>query len=198
MATLTVDFFTSLDGNGSAHGWTGYWGKEGPELRNYLVQKYAQDQVLVYGARTFREFRKFVVEYDEPYYESLNALPKIVFSSTLHEPLGWSNSTVIAEDAVTAMSRLKRDTDKPMRSHGSLSLNRALLAAGLVDFLEVMVFPAITGKAGYAALFEDGPEFDLDLVESTVLDGRTLKLVYVPHLHSAGIPEGVGPQRREG
>ena len=72
------------------------------------------------------------------------------------------------------------------------------LAAGLVDFLEVMVFPAITGKAGYAALFKDGPDFDLDLVESAVLDGRTLKLVYVPHLHTPGIPEGVGPQRREG
>jgi hypothetical protein len=51
-------------------------------------------------------------------------------------------------------------------------------------------------RAGYAALFQDGPEFDLDLVESTVLDGRTLKLVYGPHLHT-GIPEGVGPQRRE-
>ena len=198
MATLTVDFFTSLDGNGSARGWTGYWGKEGPELRNYLVQKYAQDQVLVYGATTFRELRKFVVEYDEPYYESLNALPKIVFSRTLEEPLGWSNSRVISEDAVTAMTRLKRDTDKPMRSHGSISLNRALLAAGLVDLLEVTVFPAITGRAGYAALFKDGPDFDLDLVESAVLDGRTLKLVYVPHLHTGGIPEGVGPPRREG
>jgi dihydrofolate reductase len=196
MATLTVDFFSSLDGNGSAHGWPGYWGKEGPELREYLVQKYARDQVLVYGATTFRAFREFVVEYDEPYYESLNALPKIVFSSTLQEPLGWSNSTVISEDAVIAMTRLKRETDKPMRSHGSISLNRALLAAGLVDFLEVTVFPAITGKDGYAALFQDGPGFDLDLVESTVLDGRTLKLVYVPHLHT-GIPEGVGPQRRE-
>jgi dihydrofolate reductase len=160
------------------------------------VRKYAQDQVLVYGATTFREFRKFVVEYDEPYYDSLTALPKIVFSSTLSEPLGWSNSTVISEDSVTAMERLKRETDVPMRSHGSISLNRALLAAGLVDFLEVMVFPAITGKAGYASLFHDGPEFDLELVESTVLDGRTQKLVYVPHMHT-GIPEGVGPQRRE-
>jgi dihydrofolate reductase len=196
VATLTVDFFSSLDGNGSARGWPGYWGKEGPELRDYLVQKYAQDQVLVYGGTTFREFRKFVVEYDEPYYDSLTALPKIVFSSTLREPLGWSNSTVISEDAVTAMERLKRKTDVPMRSHGSISLNRALLAAGLADFLEVMVFPAITGMAGYASLFHDGPEFDLELVESTVLDGRTQKLVYVPHLHT-GIPEGVGPQRRE-
>ena len=196
MATLTVDFFSSLDGYGSAHGWPGYWGKEGPELREYLVQKYSQDQVLVYGATTFRAFREFVVQYDEPYYESLNTLPKIVFSSTLQEPLGWSNSTVISEDAVTAMARLKRETDKPMRSHGSISLNRALLAAGLVDFLEVTIFPAITSGSGYAALFEDGPEFDLDLVDSTVLDGRTLNLVYVPHLHT-GIPEGAGPQRRE-
>jgi dihydrofolate reductase len=196
MATLTVDFFSSLDGNGSARGWPGYWGKEGPELRDYLVKKYAQDQVLVYGATTFREFRTFIAEYDEPYYDSLTALPKIVFSSTLSEPLGWSNATVISEDAVTAMERLKRETDAPMRSHGSISLNRALLAAGLVDFLEVMIFPAITGKDGYAALFHDGPGFDLELVESTVLDGRTQKLVYVPHLHT-GVPEGVGPQRRE-
>ena len=60
----------------------------------------------------------------------------------------------------------------------------------------MMIFPAITGKAGYAALFHDGPELDLELVESTVLDGRTQKLVYIPHLHS-GVPEGVGPQRRE-
>jgi len=196
MASFTVDFFSSLDGNGSARGWPGYWGKEGPELRDDRVQTFAQDQVLVFGATTFREFRKFVVEYDEPYYESLNALPKFVFSRTLHEPLGWDNSTLVSEDAVTAVERLKRETDVPMRCHGSITLNRALLAAGLVDRLEVMLFPAITGKAGYAALFQDGPEFDLELVESTVLDGRTLKLVYVPHLHAA-IPTGVGPQRRD-
>jgi dihydrofolate reductase len=196
MATFTVDFFCSLDGNGSARGWPGYWGKEGPELRDDRVRTFSQDQVLVFGATTFREFRKFVVEYDEPYYDSLNDLPKIVFSSTLQEPLGWQNSTLIAEDAVVAIGRLKRETEVPMRSHGSISLNRALLAAGLVDRLEVMVFPAITGRVGYASLFQDGPEFDLELVESTLLDGRTQKLVYVPHLHH-GIPEGVGPQRRD-
>jgi len=195
MASFTVDFFSTLDGNGSAKGWPGYWGKEGPELREDRVRTFAQDQVLVFGATTFREFRQFVVEYDEPYYDSMTALPKLVFSSTLEEPLGWENSALVKEDAVTTVERLKRETDLPMRSHGSISLNRALLAAGLVDRLEVMVFPAITGSAGYAALFKDGPEFDLELVDSTVLDGRTLKLVYTPHLHNA-IPEGVGPQRR--
>lgn len=195
MASFTVDFFCSLDGNGSARGWPGYWGKEGPELRADRVRTFAQDQVLVFGATTFREFRHFVAEYDEPYYDSLNTLPKLVFSSTLEEPLGWQNSTLVDEDAATAIERLKRETDVPMRSNGSISLNRALLAAGLVDRLEVMVFPAITGRAGYASLFHDGPEFDLELIESTVLDGRTQKLVYVPHLHTS-VPEGVGPQLR--
>jgi dihydrofolate reductase len=169
----------------------------GPELRQDRVRTFEQDQVLVFGATTFREFRKFVVEYDEPYYASLTSLPKIVFSRTLEEPLGWENSTLISEDAVTAVERLKRETDVPMRCHGSITLNRALLAAGLVDRLEIMLFPAITGESGYAALFDDGPEFDLDLLESTVLDGRTQKLVYALHPHD-GIPDGVGPRRREG
>jgi dihydrofolate reductase len=193
--TFTVDYFCSLDGYGSARGWPGYWGKEGPEIREDRVRTFAQDQVLVLGANTFREFRTFIKEYDEPYYDSLNELPKIVFSSTLEEPLGWQNSTLLNEDAVTAIERLKRTTDVPMRSHGSIALNRALLAAGLVDRLEVMMFPAITGRAGYAALFQDGAELDLELIDSTVLDGRTVKLVYTPHLHG-DIPEGAGPQRR--
>jgi dihydrofolate reductase len=160
------------------------------------VDTFSQDQVLVLGATTFRQFAKFVKEFDEPYYDRMNEMKKIVFSRTLdpQEP-GWENSTVIAEDAVTTIERLKRTTDIPMRSHGSISLNRALLAAGLVDRLEVMIFPAITGKSGNAALFQDGAEFDLELIESTVLDGRTLKLVYEPTPHTA-IPEGVGPMPR--
>lgn len=197
-ADFTVDFFCSFDGYGSAEGWPGYWGKEGPEVVGDRVRTFAQDQVLVFGATTFREFARFIVEYDEPYYQSLTDLPKIVFSSTIDPAApGWHNTTVLNEDAVTAIERLKRTTDVPMRCHGSISLNRALLAAGLVDRLEVMVFPAITGRAGYAALFQGGAEFDLDLVETKVFDGKTVKLVYEPHLHGE-IPEGVGPMRSHG
>ncbi len=194
--TFTVDFFCSVDGYGMANGWPGYWGKEGPEVIEDRVRTFAQEQVLVFGATTFRQFSTFVTMFDEPYYDSLNELPKIVFSSTLEEPLAWQNSTVIDEDAVTAIERLKRTTDVPMRSHGSISLNRALLAAGLVDRIEVMMFPAVSGRAGDAALFHGGAELDLELIESTVLDGRTHKLVYAPQLHG-DVPEGVGPQRRD-
>ena len=193
--TYTVDYFMSLDGYGTAVDWPGYWGKEGPELLADRERTFAQEQVLVFGATTFREFSQFVVDYDEPYYESLNRAQKLVFSSTLEEPVNWENSTVINEDAASTIERLKRETDVPMRSHGSLSLNRALLAAGLVDRLEVMLFPVVTAGSGRDPLLRDGAEFDLDLVETTVLDGRTVKLVYEPRVHGA-VPEGVGPKRR--
>jgi dihydrofolate reductase len=194
--TFTVDFFCSLDGYGMARGWPGYWGKGGPEVVEDRMRTFAQDQVLVFGATTFRQFSKFVTMFDEPYYDSLNRLPKIVFSSTLDQASpGWQNSTVLNEDAVTAIDRLKRTTDIPMRCHGSISLNRALLAAGLVDRIEVLMFPAVSGRAGEAALFHGGAELDLELIESTVLDGQTQKLVYAPHLHGE-IPEGAGPKLR--
>jgi dihydrofolate reductase len=196
--TFTVDFFMTLDGYGSAEGWPGYWGKEGPEIRQDRVDTFAQEQVLVLGADTFKGFAKFVKIFDEPYYDSMNELPKIVFSSTIDpDAPGWENSTVLNEDAVTAIERLKRTTDIPMRSHGSISLNRALLAAGLVDRLEVTIFPAITGTSGYAALLHDGAEFDLELLETKVLDGQTVRLVYKPTLHTA-VPEGAGPKVRGG
>jgi len=193
--TFTVDFFCSIDGYGMAEGWPGYWGKGGPEVVEDRVRTFAQDQVLVFGATTFRQFRKFVTLFDEPYYDSLDTLPKLVFSQTLEEPLGWQNSTVLHEDAVTAIERLKRTTDVPMRSHGSVSLNRALLAAGLVDRIEILMFPAVSGRAGRAGLFHGGAELDLELVESTVLDGQTQKLVYIPHLHESSAA-AAGPRPR--
>lgn len=185
-ATLTVDFFCSVDGYGMAEGWPGYWGKEGPEVVADRVRTFEKDEVLLFGANTFRLFRMLVTRFEGPTNAALTASDKIVFSRTLGtEPVEWENTTVIDEDAVAAVERLKRTTDVPMRCHGSVSLNRALLAAGLVDRVELMVFPAVSGRAGRVPLFHDGPEYDLELLESTVLDGRTLKLAYKPTLHSA-------------
>jgi dihydrofolate reductase len=183
-ATLTVDFFCSVDGYGMAEGWPGYWGKEGPEVVADRVRTFEQDEVLLFGANTFRLFRMLVTRFEQPTNAALTARPKIVFSSTLGaEPAGWDNTTILDEDAVTAVERLKRTTDLPMRSHGSVTLNRALLAAGLVDRVELTMFPAVSGRAGRVPLFHDGPEYDLELLESTVLDGRTLKLAYRPTRH---------------
>ena len=71
----------------------------------------------------------------------------------------------------------------PLRSHGSLSLNWALMVAGLVDLVRVTVFPVISGKTGIRPIFEGAADFDLEMVESRTLDGHTQELIYRPTLH---------------
>ena len=181
MATYTADLVTSLDGFGS--GPVGYWGKEGPELLELRARDFfaVEDQTLVFGANTYREMAQFAAAAPEdPNFASLDAAQKIVISRTLEEPLGMKNSTLIAEDALDAVPRLKAESPVPLRSHGSISMNRALLAAGLVDRLEVIVFPVITGASGEDPILVGLPDIDLELVASRLIDGRMQQLVYVP------------------
>src|SRR5881396_1189133 len=56
-ATYTFDVFSSLDGYGAASGnWTGYWGKQGPELLQHRLAVYGEEQRMVFGANTYRAF----------------------------------------------------------------------------------------------------------------------------------------------
>ena len=87
-------------------------------------------------------------------------------------------------DAVDVVARLKEESDLPLRSHGSLSLNRALMAAGLIDRVQVTIFPVITGQTGKDPIFEGTADFDLELLESHTLDGHTQELIYRPTLHA--------------
>ena len=179
MATFTVDLFTTLDGFGA--GRVAYWGKEGPELLEQRARTFGDaNQTLVFGANTYRMMLRFAPPEDDPNFASLDAARKIVISRTLEEPLTWANSTLVAEDALDAVPRLKAESPVPLRSHGSIAMNRALLAAGLVDRLEVMVFPVITGASGKQPILAGLPDIDLELVDSRLFDGRVQQLVYIP------------------
>ena len=188
--TYTFDVFSSLDGFGSASsGWSGYWGKQGPELLEHRLALYRQAQRMVFGATTFRDFVAMLATSTEDsdvrdeWVTRMTSLPATVVSTTLTEPLGWADATVARGDAVDVVARLKEESDVPLRSHGSLSMNRALMAAGLVDRVQVTVFPVITGRTGTAPIFAGAADFDLELLESRTLDGRTQELVYRPTLH---------------
>jgi dihydrofolate reductase len=189
-ATYTFDVFTSLDGFGAAGGdWTGYWGKQGPELLDHRLSLYAEEQRMVFGANTFRAFSQMLAESTEesevrdPWVTRMVNLPATVVSTTLTEPLDWPNATVASGDAVEVVGRLKEESDVPLRSHGSLSMNRALMAAGLVDRVQVTLFPVITGQTGLDPIFQGAADFDLQLIEQRTLDGHTQELVYRPTLH---------------
>ncbi len=81
------------------------------------------------------------------------------------------------------MRRLKDQSDVPLRSHGSLQLNHALLAAGLVDRIQVTLFPVVCGVTGTEPIFKGASDLDLELLEHRTLDGSTQELIYRPTLH---------------
>jgi dihydrofolate reductase len=189
-ATYTFDVFSSLDGYGSHSGdWGGYWGKQGPELLDHRLALYGDAQRMVFGPKTFRQFVQMLAssseesEVRDPWVTRMRSLPATVVSTTLEGPLDWPDATVVRGDAVDVVARLKEESEVPLRSHGSLSLNRALMAAGLVDRVQVTLFPVITGQTGVDPIFRGAADFDLELIESRTLDGHTQELIYRPTLH---------------
>ncbi len=144
---------------------------------------------MVFGATTFRQFVSMLASSSE---ESdvrdsrvtrMRNLPATVVSTTLQEPLDWPNATVVSGDALDVVARLKEESEVPLRSHGSLSMNRALMAAGLVDHVQVTLFPVITGQTGVDPIFQGAADFDLVLLEQRTLDGHTQELIYRPTVH---------------
>ena len=119
----------------------------------------------------------------DPWVTRMWNMPATVVSTTLEEPLDWPNATVASGDAVDVVARLKEESDVPLRSHGSLSMNRALMAAGLVDRVQVTLFPVITGQTGLDPIFQGAADFDLELVEHRTLDDHIQELIYRPTLH---------------
>ncbi len=191
-ATYTFDVFASLDGYGSYNergDWGGFWGKQGPEFLDRRLALYGEEQRMVLGANTYRLFVQFLgpsigeAKVDDPVNTRMMTLPTTVVSTTLQGPLDWSNATLASGDAVDVVARLKEESDVPLRSHGSLSMNRALMAAGLVDRVQLTIFPVITGQTGQDPIFGGAADFDLELIESHTLDGHTQELIYRPTLH---------------
>ncbi|HEY8582342.1 MAG TPA: dihydrofolate reductase family protein [Capillimicrobium sp.] len=191
-ATYTFDVFATLDGFGSydeTGDWGGYWGKQGPEFLARRLAQYQQSQRLVLGARTFRLMLEQLGPgtddplADDPVNTRMRAMPVTVVSTTIESPVPWPDATIASGDAVEVVERLKADSEVPLRSHGSLSMNRALMAAGLVDRIQLTVFPVISGQTGTAPVFAGAADFDLELLESRTLDGHTQELVYRPTLH---------------
>lgn len=181
MPELLVDFITSLDGYASGEGWPGWWGLEGPEYLAWLAQAPEADHAVLLGARTYRLMHG-LAKSGEPGTEVLDGFQKIVFSSSLTDPLEWENSTLVKGDAVEGVRELKEDGDRSLRTIGSLALCRSLLKAGLVDRFRVVMFPVITGATGRERIYDGYPDVALDMVDSRTFDGRIQLVEYVPRV----------------
>ena len=201
-ATYTFDVFSSLDGFGGVSGgdWGGYWGKQGPELLDHRLALYGEKQRMVLGANTYRLFAQMLAESTEesevrdPWVTRMRHLPATVVSSTLDGLLDWPDASIVNGDAVDVVARLKEESEVPLRSHGSLSMNRALMAAGLVDRVQLTLLPVITGQTGDDPIFKGAADFDLELIETRTLDSNIQELTYQPTLHRLS-PSCTPPRR---
>ena len=118
-----------------------------------------------------------------PWITRMRNLPSTMVSTTLDGPLDWPDATLVSGDALDVVARLKEESEVPLRSHGSLSMNRALMAAGLVDRVQVSLFPVITGQTGEDPIFQKAADFELELIENRTLDGHIQELICRPTLH---------------
>jgi len=188
---LLVDFITSLDGYASGEGWPGFWGLEGPEYLAWLGEQ--PEVTYLMGANTYRVMSGFAAgevpegqdEFrpeEEASVDELTQATKVVFSSSLDDPLTWDNSTLVRGDAVEAVRAMKEEGDGILSTIGSLSLSRSLLQAGLVDRFRVGMFPVITGATGAERIYDGYPDVALDTISSQTFDGRILMVEYRPRV----------------
>ena len=191
MSELLVDFITSLDGHASGEGWPGFWGLEGPEYLAWLGEQ--PEVTYLMGANTYRLMSGFAAgdlppgtdeftQDEQATVDELTRARKVVFSSTVEEPITWPNTTLVRGDAVEAVRALKAEGDGLLSTLGSLSLCRSLLTAGLVDRFRVGVFPVITGATGEERIYDGYPDVALELIDSRVFDGRIQLLEYRPRV----------------
>jgi dihydrofolate reductase len=191
MRELLVDFITSLDGFASGDGWPGFWGLEGPEYLAWLGEQ--PEVTYLMGAKTYRLMSGFVAGEmppgvddftadEEASVDHLSQASKVVFSSSLEEPLTWANTTLMRGDAVEAVRAMKEDGSGILSTIGSLSLCRALLQAGLVNRFRVVMFPVITGATGDERIYDGYPDVALEMIDSRTFDGRTQLVEYRPRV----------------
>jgi dihydrofolate reductase len=175
---LTADLFVSADGYALGENTGPYFGYGGPDLDRWVEAQLSQPHLDVMGRVTYDALAAVSAASADPVSTRMTAQAKAVVSNTLREPLTWPNTRLIDGDVGAAITSLKRESDVPLRTVGSLTLVRSLFGLKLVDRLRLAVFPLVLGPDGREPAFAGYQRMGLDLVASTVLDGRTVLLEY--------------------
>jgi dihydrofolate reductase len=183
---VIVSEFVSLDGVMEAPDkWHfPYWSDEmGQEIEAAM----GQADAMLMGRVNYEEWADFWPQQDpeeNPAAGFMNGVRKYVVSTTLKEPLGWNNSTLIKENIAEEVAKLKKGEGGDISISGSGSLVRSLLRDGLIDELRLMVHPVVVGSG--KRLFEEGGErIALELVDSKTFSTGVVYLTYRPASRSS-------------
>lgn len=143
------------------------------------AQVHAGD-IALYGRATYEEFARFWPQQTQNEFgiaDKINTVPKYVVSTTLKQAT-WQNTTVIGENVVEAIARLKQQGDDIIGLTGNATLAQSLTRAGLVDEFRLWVHPVVVGKG--KRLFADGMQEKLHLDKSKTYSSGVVQLIFQP------------------
>jgi dihydrofolate reductase len=178
MRELTADLFISLDGFASGVNEPAFFGYFGPDLGAWIKENLQKPHIILMGRVTYLALAQFAAASDDELNVSMTALPKIVFSKTLQEPLAWKNTRLVRTPVEEEITTLKRQGGDPLRSIGSVSLARSLIGFRLVDRLRLMIFPVVLGTTGRESIYAGYERTAFKLLDSRTLDSRIVLLEY--------------------
>ncbi|HEY4346517.1 MAG TPA: dihydrofolate reductase family protein [Gaiellaceae bacterium] len=162
---------------------------EGDSEGSYTIQSelLLSCDALLMGRSTYDGFAPvWPTRSGDPYSDHINTMAKYVVSSTLREP-EWSNTTVIAENPIDEIRRLKEQPGKDIVQYGFGRLSFALMEQGLLDELRLWVHPFFVGRGGGEnLLYRDCPTTTFDLIDTHVLRSGMVVLNY---RYKASIPD---------
>lgn len=179
MRRLVVSEFVSLDGVVEDPSWT--FPFEGEDKDQFKFDELAAADALLLGRVTYEGFAAAWPQMEEQtgeYGAWMNGYPKHVVSTTLEEPLEWSNSTLITGDLAEEVARLKDQPGKDILVFGSADLVNSLMQHDLIDEYRLMIFPVVVGSG--KRLFGEGDTKTLKLVETKTFNSGAVVLTHEP------------------
>jgi dihydrofolate reductase len=186
MGRIVVTEFVSLDGvvedPGGAedyrHGGWSFEFSRGEEGDKFKLDETVASEALLLGRVTYEGFAAAWPSREGEFADKFNDMPKYVVSTTLKDP-EWNNSTVIEDDVLGQVARLREDLDGDIVVHGSATLVQTLVENDLVDELRLMVFPVVLG-GGKRLFGETSDKKPWRLVDSKVVGDGVSILIYEP------------------
>jgi dihydrofolate reductase len=177
---LTADLFVSMDGFASGVNEPPFFGYFGDDLSVWIKENLEKPQMLIMGRVTYAALAQFAIDSTDELNVRMTALPKTVFSRTLHEPLAWKNTRLVKTSMEQEITRLREQSGDPLRCIGSISLVRNMIRFQLVDRFRLMIFPVVLGTAGRESIYAGYEKTSFELIGSRILDSRIVLLEYRP------------------
>jgi dihydrofolate reductase len=181
MRNVILSMMISLDGYFEApgEGWEKIdWHRADDEWEDYSVELLGQIDTLLFGRRTYEGFAEFWPTQDSEVARLLNAIDKVVFSTTLSEA-AWNGTRLVRDHVPEEVAKLKAQPGRDIAIFGSADLAATLTQHGLIDEYRIAVNPVVLG--GGTALFREGAErLNLRLLDTKTFRSGIVELRYAP------------------